>query len=178
MPWIILDRDGVINQDSDAFIKSADEWIAIPRSIKAMAELSRHGYQIAILTNQSGIARGLLKPAALAAIHDKLKQAVQQAGGQVSCIYSCPHGPDDHCVCRKPKTGLFEQFAQEHNVSLQNIPAIGDSYRDLQAAATMACRPILVKTGKGLRTLKEYPHLPYPVFEDLYDATQHLIAHG
>ncbi|WP_054772920.1 D-glycero-beta-D-manno-heptose 1,7-bisphosphate 7-phosphatase [Methylogaea oryzae] len=176
MPWIILDRDGVINRDSDAFIKSPDEWVPIPRSVEAMAELSRHGYRIAVITNQSGIARGLFGLDALEAMHDKMRSLVQTAGGQLDRIYFCPHGPDDGCDCRKPKTGLFERFARDTGADLRGVPAIGDSYRDLQAAAAVGCRPMLVKTGKGLRTQAGHPHLPYPVFEDLYDAVQHLIA--
>ncbi|TAN46988.1 MAG: D-glycero-beta-D-manno-heptose 1,7-bisphosphate 7-phosphatase [Methylococcaceae bacterium] len=176
MPWIILDRDGVINQDSDNFIKSPAEWNPLPRSIEAMALLNRHGFRIAVLTNQSGIARGYFDLATLAAMHDKLHRLLQQAGGRVERIYVCPHGPDDGCACRKPKPGLFQQFAADTGADLRDLPAIGDSYRDLQAAAAVGCQPILVKTGKGRRTLAQHPHLPYPVYEDLYDAAQHLIA--
>lgn len=176
MPWIILDRDGVINQDSDAFIKSPAEWQPLPRSIEAMALLNRHGFHIAVLTNQSGIARGYFDSAALEAMHDKLRNLLQQAGGRIEHVYVCPHGPDDDCACRKPKPGLFRQFAADTGADLRNLPAIGDSYRDLQAAAAVGCLPMLVKTGKGRRTLTHHPDLPYPVFEDLYDAVQHLIA--
>lgn len=175
-PWIILDRDGVINYDSDRYIKSLAEWIPIPRSIEAMAQLSRHGFKIAVLTNQSGIARGLFDVAALAAMHDSLRRRLAEAGGRLDYLDFCPHGPEEQCACRKPQTGLFERLVRETGANLNGTPAIGDSYRDLQAAAAMGCRPILVKTGKGRRTLEQYPDLPYPVFEDLYDAVQHLLS--
>jgi D-glycero-D-manno-heptose 1,7-bisphosphate phosphatase len=176
MPWIILDRDGVINHDSDQFIKSLEEWKPIPGSIEAIAQLSRHGYQIAVLSNQSGIGRGLLSLATLTAMHDHMQKLVLEAGGRIDYLDFCPHEPTQHCNCRKPKTGLFERLAKGTGAELRGAPAIGDSYRDLQAAAAMGCRPILVKTGKGRQTLEQYPDLPYPVFESLHDAVQHLLG--
>lgn len=176
MPWIILDRDGVINHDSDDYIKSESEWMPLPRSIEAIVKLGQHGYRIAVITNQSGIRRGMFDLNTLESMHNKLRRLAQDAGGHVDCIYFCPHGPDDNCTCRKPKTGMYEQFALEHDIDLKGIPAVGDSYHDLQAAAAMGCLPMLVKTGKGLRTLQQHPNLPYPIFEDLYDVVQHIVG--
>lgn len=149
---IILDRDGVINEDSDAFIKSADECIPIPGSIAAIASLSKAGYQVVVATNQSGIARGLFDEYALARIHQSINDQVEEAGGIITGFFYCPHGPDDDCQCRKPLPGLVQQIARELVVSVANVPFVGDSLRDLQAAESAGCQPILVLTGKGTAT--------------------------
>ena len=152
MKLVILDRDGVINYDSDAFIKSPDEWIPIPGSLEAIARLSRANWRVIIASNQSGIARGLFTMETLNAIHAKLRREVAQAGGIVDAIFVCPHGPDDGCHCRKPKPGLFQDIARRYDIDLQAVPAVGDSLRDLQAATLAGCAPWLVLTGKGEKT--------------------------
>ena len=174
--FVILDRDGVINEDSDNFIKSPEEWRPLPGSLEAIALLNRHGYEVVVITNQSGIARGLFDRATLEKIHDKMRSLVEKSGGKIAAIYICPHGPADHCACRKPKPGLLEQFAREQNVRLSNIPLIGDAQRDIEAALAVGARPILVRTGKGEKTLAAHPQLTIPVFKDLYDAAQSLLS--
>lgn len=154
---IILDRDGVINADSRDFVKSPDEWTPLPGSIEAIAGLSRSGYTVAVASNQSGLARGMFDRAALAAMHDKLLALVAAAGGALGEIVICPHGPDDDCDCRKPKPGLLEQLAAHYGITLEGVPVIGDSLRDLQAAATAGAVPMLVLTGNGRRTLESLP---------------------
>lgn len=156
MKYIILDRDGVINQDSDQYIKSPEEWQPIPGSLSAIARLSRAGYRVFLATNQSGIARGLFDIETLHAIHQKMLNEIQHRGGTVDAILFCPHAPDDHCDCRKPAPGLYLEIGKRIGHSLKNIPVIGDSYRDLQAAKSVGAKPILVRTGKGERTLKEH----------------------
>ncbi|KKO08878.1 hypothetical protein LCGC14_0039970 [marine sediment metagenome] len=146
---IILDRDGVINEDSDAFIKSDNECIPIPGSIEAIARLSNAGYQVVVATNQSGIARGLFDEFALARIHQSINDRVEEAGGIITGFFYCPHGPDDNCQCRKPLPGLVHQIARELDVAVINAPFVGDSLRDLQAAESAGCQPVLVLTGKG-----------------------------
>ncbi|NJD06176.1 MAG: D-glycero-beta-D-manno-heptose 1,7-bisphosphate 7-phosphatase [Methylococcaceae bacterium] len=179
MRWLILDRDGVINEDSDAYIKSPEEWIPIPGSLEAIAALTRAGFRIAVLTNQSGLARGLFDLPALERIHAKMLAAVEAAGGRIEDILYCPHGPEDFCDCRKPKTGLFLQFRDKHDVDLTGIPAVGDSLRDLQAAQAVGASPILVETGKGHRTVQRNPDLDVPIFANLYEASQYLLfAHA
>ncbi|QSA97462.1 D-glycero-beta-D-manno-heptose 1,7-bisphosphate 7-phosphatase [Methylococcus sp. EFPC2] len=175
MSWILLDRDGVINEDSDAYIKSPDEWVPIPGSLEAIRLLNQNGYRVAVLTNQSGIARGLFDLATLERIHAKMRAATEEAGGHIEHIFYCPHGPEDGCACRKPATGLFEQFAGKYRAELDGLPAVGDSLRDLQAAERAGCSPILVETGKGLRTLKRNPELDVPSFSNLYEAAQYLL---
>jgi D-glycero-D-manno-heptose 1,7-bisphosphate phosphatase len=174
--FVLLDRDGVINDDSEHFIKTPDEWRPLPGSLEAIALLNQHGYEVAVITNQSGIARGLLDLATLDAIHQKMQHLVSQHGGHIAAIYVCPHGPDSDCYCRKPKPGLLELCAQQHGINLQETVLIGDSYRDLQAAQAAGAMPWLVKTGHGETTLEQHPELDIPIFTNLYDAATALTA--
>jgi D-glycero-D-manno-heptose 1,7-bisphosphate phosphatase len=168
MKLIILDRDGVINLDSAQFIKSPEEWKAIPGSLEAIARLTQEGYRVVIATNQSGIGRGLFDMATLNAIHDKMHRAVGIAGGRIDAVFYCPHAADSTCACRKPKPGMLEEIARRFNLSLAGVPTVGDSLRDLQAAAAVGAAPVLVKTGKGAKTF-EAGGLPEEtqVFDDL-----------
>lgn len=168
MGLIILDRDGVINEDSDDYIKSPDEFIPIPGSLEAIARLNHAGYMVMVATNQSGIARGYFSMDALTQIHDKLRRLLSAYGGQIAGIFFCPHGPDDQCHCRKPRPGLYEEIAQRLNTDLFDVPAIGDSLRDLQAAQLVGASPVLVRTGKGERTLARAEGLEgIPVYDNL-----------
>lgn len=167
MPLIVLDRDGVINYDSDAFIKSVAEWRPLPGALEAIAAFTRAGWQVLIFTNQSGVARGLFDTAELEAIHDKLLSEVERVGGRIGGIYVCPHGPDDACRCRKPLPGMLEQISQELGVPLRGVPVVGDAERDLLAALAVGARPILVRTGKGERTLARGVPAGTAVYEDL-----------
>lgn len=152
---IVLDRDGVINEDSDAFVKSVDEWIPIPGSLEAIARLCKAGWTVAVATNQSGLARGLFDQSTLDQMHFKMQQLVMEQGGQIDLIVHCPHGPEDGCDCRKPLPGLFQKIADHfHMDDLQTVPVVGDSLRDLQAGMELGGAPYLVRTGKGQRTLE------------------------
>ena len=176
MKLIILDRDGVINQDSDNFIKSADEFIPLPGSLEAITKLNKAGYKVAVATNQSGIARGLYNLNTLKQMHDKLASLLADLGGQVDYIAYCPHGPDDHCDCRKPKPGMYHDIAQHFDTSLTGIPVVGDSLRDLQAAQSVNAKPYLVKTGKGERTIAKGENLDgVPVFDNLAAVVDELL---
>ncbi len=155
MKLVILDRDGVINQDSDEYIKSPEEWIPIPGSLEAIARLHQAGYRLVIASNQSGIARGLFDLDTLARIHAKLLEAVRAKGGAIEAIFFCPHGPGEGCRCRKPLPGLFEEIADRLKLSLRGVYAVGDSERDVLAAVSAGARPVLVRTGKGSRTVKK-----------------------
>jgi len=150
---IILDRDGVINQDSDSFVKNPDEWIALPGSLHAIARLTQAGWKVVVATNQSGLARGLFDMDTLTAIHTKMRRELAAAGGSIDAVFMCPHGPDDNCSCRKPKPGMFEQIGHRYDVDLAGVPAVGDSLRDLQASSSVGCSPWLVLTGNGKKTL-------------------------
>lgn len=174
--YVILDRDGTINVDSDAFIKSPEEWLPLAGSLEAIALLNHHDYKIVVISNQSGIARGLFDLAMLESIHTKMLQLVSQAGGHIEAIYFCPHGPDDTCDCRKPKDGLFRRFAGATNADLSRAYAIGDSLRDIQAAESAGAKPILVRTGKGEKTAIDNPQLNVPIFDNLYDAATHIVS--
>jgi D-glycero-D-manno-heptose 1,7-bisphosphate phosphatase len=174
---IILDRDGVINEDSDAYIKSPAEWRPIPGSLEAIARLTQSDYRVVVATNQSGIARGLFDLDTLMRIHDKMHMLVAEMGGHIDAVFYCPHGPEDDCDCRKPMPGLFHSIAQRLMVDLKGVPAIGDSLRDLQAAVAVGARPILVQTGKGLGTLAKLgAGHDYEVYPDLAAAVDALLA--
>lgn len=168
-PIILLDRDGVINQDSDAYVKTLDEWQPLPGSIKSIAALSKAGFQVFVVTNQSGIARGYYSEATLHAMHDKMTQLVEAEGGRISGIQYCPHGPEDECHCRKPKSGMIEAIETELGLSFHDHPAImvGDSLRDLQAGNVRGCSPVLVLTGKGRETQYKKIDFHFEVYTDL-----------
>ena len=152
MKLVILDRDGTINQDSDQYIKSPAEWKPIPGSLEAIARLTQGGWRVVVATNQSGIARGLFDMATLNAIHAEMHRAVGQRGGRIDAVFFCPHAADSNCECRKPKPGLLREIAARLEVELEGVPMIGDSLRDLEAAAAAGAKPWLVLTGKGRKT--------------------------
>ncbi len=177
MKLIILDRDGVINQDSAAYIKSPQEWRPIPGSLNAISRLNQAGFHVIVATNQSGIGRGLFDMAALNAIHEKMHKALAQAGARVDAIFFCPHAADDNCNCRKPRPGMLDDIAHRLNTDLAGVPMIGDSLRDLQAAAIAKAAPMLVLTGKGKKTQRAGGLPPgTPIFPDLANAVDALVA--
>ena len=152
---IILDRDGVINYDSDQFIKSPDEWRPIPGSLEAIARLNHAGFRVVVATNQSGLGRGLFDMATLIAINDKMHKALAQLGGRIDAVFYCPHTADSACDCRKPKPGMLIEIGNRFGAELTGVPCVGDSVRDLQAAAAVDAQPILVLSGKGEKTLRD-----------------------
>lgn len=178
MKLLILDRDGVINYDSDEYIKSPEEWIPISGSIEAIAKASQAGYKIAVATNQSGLARGYFDLPTLEAMHQKMCKLVEDAGGKIDYIAYCPHHPDDGCECRKPKPGLFLQIKDHFGIrDFSDCLTIGDSLRDLEAAAAVSCPYALVLTGKGYKTVGkiQIPISPIGIYTDLSQAIPALI---
>jgi D-glycero-D-manno-heptose 1,7-bisphosphate phosphatase len=177
MKLVILDRDGVINFDSAQFIKNPAEWKPIPGSLEAIAKLNHSGYRVVVATNQSGVGRGLFDMDTLNSIHEKMHKALFTVGGRVDAIFYCPHAADSLCQCRKPNPGMFKRISETFNVDLNGVPAIGDSLRDLKAAVTCGCKPILVLTGKGEKTKAE-GNLPEGTLEfaDLASAVDALLA--
>jgi D-glycero-D-manno-heptose 1,7-bisphosphate phosphatase len=153
--WFLLDRDGVINQDSDNFVRNAEQWIPLPGSIDAMARLLHAGHHVIVCTNQSGIGRRLFTEDDLAAMHNKLTDLLAQKSARLDHIYYCPHHPDDGCECRKPKAGMLKQAAVDFSFSATDAVMIGDSKRDLDAGVEFGCKIVLVKTGKGMKTLSQ-----------------------
>ena len=172
---LILDRDGVINYDSDAYIKSVEEWIPLPGSIEAIAQLSKAGWTVAIATNQSGIARGYYDIATLEAMHARLRALVAEQGGEVGLVVYCPHGPDEGCDCRKPKPGMLKIIAEHYKVPLAGIWFVGDSLGDLEAAKAVESQPVLVKTGKGEKTQAKNLPVGTLIFDDLAAIAAELI---
>ncbi|MCK9813055.1 D-glycero-beta-D-manno-heptose 1,7-bisphosphate 7-phosphatase [Pseudomonas sp. MAFF 302046] len=175
MKLLILDRDGVINHDSDVYIKSVAEWIPLPGSIAAIAQLSKAGWTVAIATNQSGIARGYYDLATLDAMHERLRTLVAEQGGEVGLIVYCPHGPDEGCACRKPKPGMLRTIAEHYQVDLAGCWFVGDSLGDLEAAKAVDSQPVLVKTGKGEKTLGKTLPVGTLIFDDLAAVAAELI---
>jgi D-glycero-D-manno-heptose 1,7-bisphosphate phosphatase len=183
MKLVILDRDGVINEDSANFIKSPNEWVAIAGSLEAIALLNQSGFRVAVATNQSGISRGLFDMTTLNNIHDKMHRELAIVGGRIDAIFYCPHAAEDHCHCRKPDTGMIEEIGNRFSMELLSVPAVGDSLRDLQAFASAGCQPILVRTGKGEKTLAaaiQNPEKALPdgtwICADLAEAAQRIVS--
>ena len=177
MELIILDRDGVINEDSDEYIKSPNEWRPLPGSIQAIARLNHAGYRVVVATNQSGVGRGLFDIETLGKIQEKMYLQLEEAGASVEAIFYCPHAPDDECECRKPKPGLFNDIGARLGKPVEGVYAVGDSLRDFEAARAVGAIPILVKTGKGERTIDAGKGLDDVLqFDDLYSFVDALLS--
>jgi len=174
---IILDRDGVINHESDQYIRAPDEWRPIPGSLEAIARLNHAGFRVVVATNQSGLGRGLYDTATMIAINDKMHKALAQVGGRIDAVFFCPHTAESDCECRKPKAGMLSEIGRRFGVDLTGVPCIGDSLRDLQAAEAVGAQPILVLTGKGEKTLREGRFAKHTViFPDLAFAVTALLG--
>jgi len=177
VPLVILDRDGVINRESPDFIRTTAEWQPLPGSLEAIARLCRAGWTVTVATNQSGVGRGLLSLATLEMIHARMAEALAAHGARLAQIAYCPHLPEDDCDCRKPRPGLLRQIAARQGMSLTNVPVIGDSLRDLEAARAVGARPILVRSGNGARTATQLPaQWQVSVVDDLAAAVDLLLA--
>jgi D-glycero-D-manno-heptose 1,7-bisphosphate phosphatase len=176
MKCVILDRDGVINFDSDQFIKSPDEWRPIPGSLEAIARLNQAGFRVVVASNQSGVGRGLFDMATLNAIHAKMHKLTALAGGRIDAVFFCPHAADSKCGCRKPRPGLFQEISSRLHMDLKGVFAVGDALRDVQAAMAVGAKPVLVRTGKGMKTLQA-GQLPedVPVYDNLLQAAMAII---
>jgi D-glycero-D-manno-heptose 1,7-bisphosphate phosphatase len=172
---VIVDRDGVVNEDSKEFVKSVEEWRPIPGSLEAIAALCRAGWRVAILTNQSGVGRGLYDLAALERIHAHMRERVREAGGELAGVYYCPHRPDEGCECRKPKTGLFRALERELGLSVSGAPYVGDRLTDVEAARAAGAEPVLVRTGDGRMTEQLPGAAGVPVYDDLRAAAESLL---
>lgn len=180
MALVILDRDGVINYDSDEYIKSPEEYVPMPGSLEAIARLKAAGYTVVVATNQSGIARGYFSQETLEAMHEKLYTLLAEKGGKVDGIFFCPHAPDDGCNCRKPQPGLLEQISEHFQTPLKGVPFIGDSAGDIKAAKAVGAQPVLVRSGKGEHTLQQAAADPellqnVAVYDDLAAAVDALL---
>ena len=179
MKLISLDRDGVINEDSDEYIKSPDEWIPIPGSLDAIARLNHAGYMVAIASNQSGIARGYFSLETLAAMNVKMSDMLSMLGGRIDAMFYCPHGPRDGCECRKPKPGLLQEIGSRFQVGLGDVFFVGDNINDVKAAKAAGAKPVIVKTGKGVQTVemvKANGCGDIPVYNDLNDVVTSLLG--
>lgn len=177
MAYIILDRDGVINFDSEEYIKTPEEWQPIPGSLEAIAKLNQYGYKVLIATNQSGISRGFYDISTLEDIHAKMHAALAEVGGKIHDIFYCPHHPLDNCFCRKPKPGLLYQIRDKYNINLKKTFFVGDSAKDIEAAIASGCLPLLVLTGNGKLAMEQKPSLKQIIhFKDLAEAVNYVIS--
>ena len=178
MKLIVLDRDGVINEDSDAFIKSPDEWVPVPGSLAAIARLNRAGWTVAVATNQSGISRGLYDHATLSAMHARMQALLAEHGGRVDWISTAPYQSHENSPARKPGTGMLQAIGWRYGCDLAGVPFVGDTWGDVQAARALAMQPVLVRSGKGMRTLAKHGEVlaqwKVPVFDDLLTAVEAL----
>ncbi|MDP0561551.1 MAG: D-glycero-beta-D-manno-heptose 1,7-bisphosphate 7-phosphatase [Candidatus Endonucleobacter sp. (ex Gigantidas childressi)] len=176
---IILDRDGVINKDSDSYIRSSKEWIPIPGSIEAISQLSRAGYLIAIATNQAGIARGYFTEKNLNSMHQKMVTLVAECGGKINTIRFCPHHPNENCLCRKPKPGMPTRILKDLNILPENSWFVGDALTDIQAGKSAGCKTVLVKTGRGEKTFKQQEGLTNTlVYDNLFTFCENILTAG
>lgn len=177
---VILDRDGTINRASDEFVKSPEEWHPLPGALEAISRLNHAGFHVVLATNQSGLGRGLFDMAALNAVHAHMIKSLAAVGGRIDAIFYCPHTPDEGCGCRKPWPGLFGQIAERYGVSLEGVPCIGDSLRDMQAAEASGCIQHLVCTGRHPDLLGQPLPAGFPastrVHADLAACADHLLG--
>ena len=164
---VLLDRDGVINEDSDDYIRSVADWRPIPGSLEAVGRLSRAGASVAVVSNQSGLARGLFSEEALRGIHAAMREGLARAGGDLAGVFFCPHHPEDGCACRKPRPGLLRQVERELSVSVVGAPLVGDQRSDIELARGAGCMPVLVRTGKGAAVERGGDLEDVEVFDDL-----------
>lgn len=177
MPLIILDRDGVINTENNAYIKSPAEWEAIPGSLNAISLLNKAGFTVAVATNQSGISRKIFDERALNQIHAKLTAELALAGGTIAEILFCPHQPADNCLCRKPQPGMLLALKAKYPADFTQTFYVGDSLTDIKAAYNAGCKPMLVLTGNGQTTLAQLPnHHQVPYFANLATAAEFIIS--
>ena len=177
MKLIVLDRDGVINEDMERPVADPDEWIPIPGSLEAIARLHQAGWHVAVATNQSGLSRGLLALNTLHAIHQRMHETVNKAGGKIDVVAFCPHKDSDQCACRKPAPGMLYTISERLNIDLSTVVVVGDSLRDMQAAMATAAKPVMVRTGKGQATLDNNKGLEHiPAYDDLASYVNTLLA--
>ena len=172
---VILDRDGVINHDSDDYIRTPEQWRPIAGSLEAIAALGRAGFAPVVVSNQSGLGRGLFSASDLRDIHARMMDAVTAAGGHLAGLYHCPHTPAQSCTCRKPATGLVRRMERELGYAALRAPLIGDKQTDLVLARRIGARPILVRTGHGAQTWAALQDPSVEVYADLAHAAAALI---
>jgi len=174
---VVLDRDGVINEARDDVIKDPQDFVPIEGSLEAIARLTQNHYRVVVITNQSGIAHGLLTIDDVGRVHTHMQQLVAAKGGRIDAILFCPHAPDDDCSCRKPKPGMLHSLMDRLNIELNGVPLVGDSLRDVQTAMVVGATPVLVKSGHGTQTLEENKHLDsVEVYADLAEFTEQILT--
>ena len=178
---VFLDRDGVINKNSPLYINSWDEFEFIPGSIDAITRLTAAGFQLIVITNQSGVGREMLTETELHRIFRNMRRAVEAAGGCITDIFYCPHHPEDDCDCRKPRPGLIRRAAEKYAIDLSSACMVGDNASDITCARAAGCDcAILVKSGASADAEDELAAMnlaPDLVAADLAEAADWIIRH-
>jgi D-glycero-D-manno-heptose 1,7-bisphosphate phosphatase len=146
---IILGRDGILNEFREDHIKAPEEWVAVPGALEAVSRLNHAGWHVVVATNQSGIGRGMIDMAAINAVHSHMMRSLHGFGGRIDAVFFCPHTPEDQCDCRKPLPGMVLDIGRRYGVDLREVPMVGDTLRDLQAARAAGCEPHLVRSGRA-----------------------------
>jgi len=177
-PWVLLDRDGVLNRDRPDYVAGTDQWVWQPGAREALARLARSGLAVVVLTNQAGIGHGRLDTEDLEAVHTRMRAEAEAAGGRIDGVFYCPHTETEGCDCRKPLPGLLTRAAQRFGHPLAETPFVGDARRDLEAAVAAGARPVLVRTGKGRATEAEGVPPGTVVFDDLPEFVAALLQGG
>lgn len=149
VPLVILGRDGILNEFREGHVTEPEEWTPVPGALEAVARINHAGWHTVVATNQSGIGRGMIDMSAVNAVHARMHQLLQAQGGRIDAVFFCPHTPEDGCDCRKPLPGLMLDIARRYGISLQGVPMVGDTLRDLQAAQAAGCEPHLVLSGRA-----------------------------
>ena len=146
---VILGRDGILNEFREGHVTAPEEWVPVAGALEAVARINHAGWHVVVATNQSGIGRGMIDMSAVNAVHAGMLQQLQAQGGRIDAVFFCPHTPEDNCDCRKPKPGLLLDIGHRYGVDLASVPVVGDTLRDLQAAAAAGCEPHLVLSGRA-----------------------------
>jgi D-glycero-D-manno-heptose 1,7-bisphosphate phosphatase len=146
---VILGRDGILNEFRDDHVKAPDEWFPVPGALEAVSRMNHAGWHVVLATNQSGIGRGMIDMASVNAVHAHLNKQLMAVGGRIDAVFFCPHTPEDRCDCRKPLPGLVRDIGKRYGIDLKQVPMVGDTLRDLQAAHAAGCEPHLILSGRA-----------------------------
>ena len=187
---VILGRDGVLNGYREDHVKAPEEWTPVPGALEAVARLNHAGWHTVVATNQAGIGRGMIDMASVNAVHAHMNRQLMALGGRIDAVFFCPHTPEEQCDCRKPLPGMMLDIGRRYGSDLSAVPVVGDTLRDLQAAAAAGCPPHLVLTGRAAaldeaalaRFVEQVPaarvHRDLPAFVDWLLKKDHVAESG
>ena len=177
---VILDRDGVLNEEArgGGYIARPEDFVWLPGTLDALRLLREAGIYLSVATNQSGVGRGIMSLAQLEAVLERMKSEAARHGGALDAVFFCPHSPEDGCDCRKPAPGLILAAIAQSGLTAAETVFVGDDQRDLEAAARAGVQAALVRTGKGRKTEAGWQGSPVPVYDDLGEFARARIGRG